>query len=1326
YDATTTATLNVSGAAFAGVVSGDDVTIGTGSETGPFDTTNCGSTETVQVAGVTKSGTDAGNYVIAQPTASADITQASAGLAWTAPQAITFGTSLGGAQLSATAAQAGTFAYAPAPGTRPNAGPHTLSVTFTPTSPNYAAATAAVQIQVNPRPVTVTSDDIAVTFGGTVTPTFGVVGLSAPDSVSSVTQTYAGTDSTTYAGSTNAPVTAGSYSVTPSAVVMASGLASNYSITYVTGALVISRAAQTTLVATATATTLTYSAPTKATTTLGTTGGDGDGAVSFAVVSGSSAVCSVSGATLTVESAGTCQVTAAKAQGTNHLAATSAPLSFTLNQASQTVTLASVADRTYGDADFSVSASSSSGLTVMLQAGPASVCDNPSGHTVRILSVGTCTVDALQPGNTNYLAAATQSRSFLVSPKNLTVTGLSADSRTYDGSLSATALVSPHMPSAVLNGVVSRAGTADSVSIDSTALSAVFASKTVGSAKPVTVSGIALSGPHAHRYTVSQPTGLTANVTRRNVSVSGVTVVTRQYDATTVALLDTSAHVLSGVLPGDTVSLDSSAPNAVFADADASANPKTVTTPGLALGGADGPNYQLVLPTLLGLINKADASVTFAATRTVTYNGTPRALASTTTPAALNVVTKYTGSGSTVYAETVQAPTNAGTYSVNGTINETNYAGSANAAWRVTKQSTQVTIDPAHLTRTFDGTVRTPAVSTSPQGKNVSVTYTGTGGTTYSSQWAPANAGTYTVTATVQEGNFEGSRSETLTIARAAQSPLDIVSTGTVAYGSTLPLVTSGGSGSGAVTYSVLSGPCTVDPTGGVLAPTGTGTCSVSATRDASQNYSAVSSPSRTVTATKGLQTVAFTTEMPSLPVTGGTYSPSAVSSVGLPTVISVTSGSGTVCTLAGGTVTFRAGGTCTLTASQAGNSLWDAAPSVDQIIEIGKMSQAVTFPQPAPLSHGGQPSVLAATASSGLAVTYSVSAGASSCSVSTDGVVAPGAIGTCTVTASQAGDQTYAAAAPVSRTVTVTAALPGAPHISSVSAGDSTITVGYAAPFSDGGSTILSYKVTAVSSGAPTVSRSDCSASTMSCTLVGLTNGQSYTVAASAVTVAGVGDASETVQVLVPAPTVDAPVSVVGTRASTTLDIRWEDAPAFDPATFQQYDVYVRPVGGDYGSPIAVVNAVDGPRPPALPGWAGPVVLALSVTTRHAQATNLNPAVLYQVKIVTVTTQRATETATNTAAALVMPLANPDTPRDLTVDGAAGSATVSWRAPASHGGTPVTSYAVTTNRGACAKATPTATRCTITGLSPGDTLTVSVTAANSIGSSAPATAAYS
>ncbi len=73
YDATTTATLDTATAAFVGVEAGDDVTIGTSTVTGTFADKTATSSKTVTVAGVTKSGDNAGNYSITQPTTTANI-----------------------------------------------------------------------------------------------------------------------------------------------------------------------------------------------------------------------------------------------------------------------------------------------------------------------------------------------------------------------------------------------------------------------------------------------------------------------------------------------------------------------------------------------------------------------------------------------------------------------------------------------------------------------------------------------------------------------------------------------------------------------------------------------------------------------------------------------------------------------------------------------------------------------------------------------------------------------------------------------------------------------------------------------------------------------------------------------------------------------------------------------------------------------------------------------------------------------------------------------------------------------------------------------------
>lgn len=87
-------------------------------------------------------------YGARQARADLTLAQASPGLAWTSPPAITYGTPLGAAQLCATAAVPGTFGYTPPAGTLLSAGTHTLSVTFTPSDGNFATASTSVILTV--------------------------------------------------------------------------------------------------------------------------------------------------------------------------------------------------------------------------------------------------------------------------------------------------------------------------------------------------------------------------------------------------------------------------------------------------------------------------------------------------------------------------------------------------------------------------------------------------------------------------------------------------------------------------------------------------------------------------------------------------------------------------------------------------------------------------------------------------------------------------------------------------------------------------------------------------------------------------------------------------------------------------------------------------------------------------------------------------------------------------------------------------------------------------------------------------------------------------
>ncbi len=121
---------------------------------------------------------------------------------------------------------------------------------------------------------------------------------------------------------------------------------------------------------------------------------------------------------------------------------------------SQTITFSALGNKTYGDANFTVSATASSGLSVSFDSTTPSVC-TVSGNTVHIVSVGTCTVQASQAGNGSYSAAANVDQSFTVNKATptLSVTNSpvvydgSAKSATVSGSVAGT-------PSNILTGGV--------------------------------------------------------------------------------------------------------------------------------------------------------------------------------------------------------------------------------------------------------------------------------------------------------------------------------------------------------------------------------------------------------------------------------------------------------------------------------------------------------------------------------------------------------------------------------------------------------------------------------------------------------------------------------------------------------------------------------------------------------------------------------------------------------------------------------------------------------------------------------------------------------
>jgi hypothetical protein len=138
-----------------------------------------------------------------------------------------------------------------------------------------------------------------------------------------------------------------------------------------------------------------------------------------------------------------------------------------------------------------------------------------------------------------------------------------------------------------------------------------------------------------------------------------------------------------------------------------------------------------------------------------------------------------------------------------------------------------------------------------------------------------------------------------------------------------------------------------------------------------------------------------------------------------------------------GNTVTLTGAGNVTIQASQAGNATYAAATPVSQSFTVAQASQTINFPAIPNHMTTDAPFTLNATASSGLAVSYSVTSGPATISGNT--VTLTGA-GTVVIQASQAGNTNYSAATPVSQSFVV---LPPAPTLVSITPASGVLNAG-------------------------------------------------------------------------------------------------------------------------------------------------------------------------------------------------------------------------------------------------------------------------------------------
>ena len=449
--------------------------------------------------------------------------------------------------------------------------------------------------------------------------------------------------------------------------------------------------------------------------------------------------------------------------------------------------------KTYGDEDFTIAASG--GAT------GSSVTYTSSDETVaKVDEDGKVTI--VGAGITTIKAKASETADFEEKEISYTLTvkpkTLAKDDLTYSGSITKVYDGSTNAPSGLTVSVdPSSLVNGDTLTVNGTLK---FNSANVGEASEITFIPTAIT---TGNYTLAATEALTirsASITAKEVTLtSGINATNRSYakDNKTVALTK-GTLAFTGLVSGETLDVNIPDTGTIF---DTKVGTYNVTYSGVTLkDGTTGKasNYKLVgsLPTVTVTISKAAAPVL----------------------ADIPVSFKYTVTTGEKAIGNAGIPADAGTLTYS--------KGTATKTGTVTVTSWDV-----------DSTT----------GK---VTYTLSGGKAGDSA---------TLFVTIASTNYEDATVNVVITLTARDNQVELRITGgtTVVYGQTLALNTSGGSGSGAVTYTVVNGigEATIDPNTGVLTPVKVGSVSVIATKAGDNDYNAVTSAPVEITITKATPT---------------------------------------------------------------------------------------------------------------------------------------------------------------------------------------------------------------------------------------------------------------------------------------------------------------------------------------------------------------------------------------------------------------------------------------------------------------------------------------
>ncbi len=766
---------------------------------------------------------------------------------------------------------------------------------------NYSSTTSD-HLPVGARFLLSSKADQTITFNALSSKTFGDANFDLTATASSgLNVTYTSSDPTiaSISGATVSIHKAGSISITASQ----SGTVDFNAATDVIQSLVIAKAAQT----------ITFNALASKTYGDGTfnlTGASSSG-LPVTYVSSDPSIVSISGNVVTIHNAGQVNITASQAGNSDYLVATDVSQSLTIQKASQSISFSALATKAFGDGDFTLSASSTSGLTVSFESSDVTIA-SISGNTVSIHKAGTVDITATQAGNSNYLAANSVIQTLTVQKQNQTISFSALAGKTYgDAAFNVTA--------------TTTSGLAVVFESDDTSIATV-SGNTITILKAGTVNIIAKQSGNAN-YNAASDVAQALTISKLTQTITFTALPTKTFGD---ANFDLSATSSSGL-------------------------PVTYTSSDPSIASINGARVTL--------LKAGSITITAAQAGNENYSGASDVVQTLTVSKASQTIS---------FGTLVAKVFGDADFSLNG---------SASSGLGVSYTSSDPTV-------------------ASISGNTVTI----------------LKAGATDITASQSgNGNYLAASSitQSLTVNKANQAiTFNALPTKTISD----PDFTLGATSSSGLTVSYSSAdPAIASISGSTVTLHQAGTVNITASQVGNNNYNAATSVVQSLTINKLVQTISFAA-LPSKTLGDADFVLAATATSGLSVAFS--SSDPTIASISGTTVTIHKAGVVTITASQSGNSTYDAAANVSQVLTISKISQTIAFGALSTKTFGDAYFLLSATATSGLPVSFS-SADASVASISGN-VVTILKAGTVSITASQAGNANYQAATDVIQSLVI------------------------------------------------------------------------------------------------------------------------------------------------------------------------------------------------------------------------------------------------------------------------------------------------------------------